>query len=105
VHAIEWAWWERFREARVFLYLMPAATFKVHAAEAGYYTSRESVVPLRCIEIDDLIRKHAEAGIELRVMNELWTLWDRVTGSTLEYSGIRLRNARPPDAPTPSLTS
>jgi hypothetical protein len=95
VHAIEWAWWDRFRAARVYLYLMPAATFTVHNAEAGYYVSRESVAPLARIEIDDLVSEHQKAGIELRVMSDLWPLWDRVAASTLEFSGIRLRNARP----------
>ena len=66
MHAIEWAWWERFRAGRVYLYLMPTTTFELHAAEAGYYVSREAVTPLARIEIDDLVRKHAESGVELR---------------------------------------
>lgn len=93
VQAIEWAWWERVRSARIFLYRMPVETFTVHALEAGYYVSRETIRPVDCIVIDDVIRKHAEAGIELRVVNALWPLWDRVIASTLEFSGIRLRNA------------
>lgn len=93
VHAIEWAWWDRFRAARVYLYLMPPATFIVHAPEAGYYVSREAVRPLARVEIDDLVNEHRKAGIELRVVNDLWPLWDRVTSSTLEFSGIRLMNA------------
>jgi hypothetical protein len=90
-------WWERFRAARLWLYLMPAASFEVHDERAGYYVSREPVAPLARVELDDVIRLHAEAGIELRVTNELWPLWDRVVASTLEFSGIRLRNARPPE--------
>jgi len=41
VHAIERDWWDRFRAARVHLYLMPSATFTVHPPEVGYYVSRE----------------------------------------------------------------
>ena len=95
VHAIEWDWWERFREARLYRYEMPAERFTVHDAGAGYYIAREPVVPLACRPIGDLIGTHAAARIELRVVDELWPLWDRVTRSTLGYSGIRLRNARP----------
>jgi hypothetical protein len=102
VHAIEWEWWDRFRAARVYLYRMPPATFTVHDQGAGYHVSRESVAPLARVEIDDVIRMHARAGIELRVMNELRPLWDRVISSTLEFSGIRLRNVR---ARTPVGTS
>jgi hypothetical protein len=95
VHAIEWDWWERFRTARVFLYEMPAASFAVHNADAGYYVSREAVAPVARVAIDDAIRAHADAGIELRVMDQLWPLWDRIIASSLCFSGIRLRNARP----------
>ena len=54
------------------------------------------------IEIDDLVRKHAESRIELRIVDALWPLWDRVASSTLKFSGIRLRNARPPQTPSSS---
>jgi len=96
VHAIEWDWWDRFRGAKVHLYRMPPETFSVHDAGAGYYVSHESVTPLARTEIPDLVRQHADAGVELRLVDNLWPLWDHVTSSTLAFSGIRLRNARPP---------
>ena len=102
VHVLEWAWWERFRSARVYLYLLPPQSFSLHNADAGYYISRESVPPVTQVVVDDVVRRHMEAGIELRVTDDLWPLWDRVTRSTLCFSGIRLRNARPR---TPSESS
>jgi uncharacterized protein DUF6886 len=102
VHAIEWSWWDSFRSARIHLYRMPAATFTLHNADAGYYVSREPVRPVERVMIDDLVQRHSDAGIELRVVNDLWPLWDRVVSSTLEFSGIRLRNARPPEGPSSS---
>jgi len=39
--------------------------------------------------------RHAHAEIELRIVPNLWPLWDRVVASTLDFSGIRLRNAQP----------
>ena len=35
----------------------------------------------------------AEAGNELRITPSLYPLWDRVIETTLDFSGIRLRNA------------
>jgi hypothetical protein len=93
---MEWDWWDRFRSARIYLYLMPRETFELHNADAGYYISRDSVAPVARVEIDDLVRQHADARVELRIVENLWPLWDRVAGSTLEFSGIRLRNAKPP---------
>ena len=47
------------------------------------------------MELGDLLARHADAGIELRMVDNLWPLWERVVASTLEFSGIRLRNAKP----------
>lgn len=96
VHAIEWGWWERFRAARIFLYRLPEAPFELHDENAGYWVAREPVEPLEVVELPDLLGAHAEARIELRLVESLWPLWNRVTGSTLCFSGIRLRNAESP---------
>ncbi|CAN5145960.1 hypothetical protein BH18CHL2_BH18CHL2_07590 [soil metagenome] len=95
VHAVESAWLERVRAARLVAYRMPEDPFVAHTEVAGYWLSREPVVPLDRAELRDVLALHAAARIELRVRPALWPLWDRVTASSLEYSGIRLRNARP----------
>jgi hypothetical protein len=102
VHAIEWAWWDRVRAATIYLYRLQPTTFSLHDSEAGYYVSREAVAPLERLRIDDLVQKHADAGIELRLLKNLWPLWDRVVASTLEFSGIRLRSSQPPETPSSS---
>jgi hypothetical protein len=56
--------------------------------------SREPVDALERLTIGDLVGRHAAAGIALRTLPELWPLWDSVVASTLEFSGMRLRNAR-----------
>ena len=53
------------------------------------------MVPLGVVALGDLLDLHARAGIELRLTETLWPLWDRVVSSTLELSGIRLHNAQP----------
>jgi len=47
------------------------------------------------VELGELFGLHAAAGIELRIVSNLWPLWDRDVASTLEFSGIRLHNAQP----------
>jgi hypothetical protein len=95
VHAIESSWLAMLRNARVFAYRLPPETFEPYGRAAGYFVSREPVEPAEVVELDDLIGRHVEAGIELRIVPELWPLWQRVIGSTLEFSGIRLRNLQP----------
>jgi hypothetical protein len=58
------------------------------------FVSREAVVPIELVELRDLLTLHAEAGVELRIAPALFPLWDKVTRTTLDFSGIRLRNAR-----------
>jgi hypothetical protein len=95
VHTVEEGWLERVRTTRLYLYRLPAGPFAEDPEVAGYWITRESVDPLELVSIDDLVGRHAAAGIVLRVASNLWPLWDEIVASTLEYSGIRLRNARP----------
>lgn len=95
VHAIEWDWLERLQKAELYAYRFEAAPFTLHDATAGYWVARETVVPLSVEPVGDLLARHAEAGIELRLTANLWPLWDAVIGSTLAFSACRLRYARP----------
>ncbi len=95
IHVIEDRWLERMGEATLYLYRMPEATFSESLDTAGYWMSREPVDAIARITIDDLVGRHAAAAIELRTAPNLWPLWDDVVASTLEFSGMRLRNAVP----------
>ena len=98
VHLIEQAWVERMRTATVFAYRLPGNAFEPHPAVGGYWLSRTAVEPDGIERLDGLIELHERAGIELRVLPNLWPLWNEVVGSTLEFSGMRLRNALPQPA-------
>ena len=90
VSVIESGWLERFRAARVYAYRLPAESFEPWDK---FWISRETVVPLELVELGDLLDRHAAAGVELRIAPALHPLWDKVVESSLDYSGIRLRNA------------
>ena len=59
-----------------------------------FWISAEPVEPLEVVELGNLVRRHDDAGIELRAEDDLLGFWDEVVGSSLGFSGIRLRNAR-----------
>ena len=90
VGVIETGWLERFRAASVFAYRLPPESFE---RWDKFFISRETVVPIEVVELDDLLTRHAEAGNELRIAPSLYPLWDKVIETTLDFSGIRLRNA------------
>jgi hypothetical protein len=90
VAVIESGWLERMRTVELYAYRMPAETFEPWDK---FFVSRETVVPLELVALGDLLARHAEAGVELRIAPALYPLWDKVVASTLDFSGIRLRNA------------
>jgi hypothetical protein len=92
IHVIETDWLDRVRSCRLCAYRLPADAFSPHDV-GGYWVSAEPVVAVERVEIDDLLGRHARAGIELRVTPSIWPFWRRVADSTLGFSGSRLRNA------------
>jgi hypothetical protein len=94
VHAIEYGWLEAVRAVTLYAYRLPLARFRRFGGAA--FVATEPVVPLGPpVPVGDLLSLHEEAGIQLRVLPNLWAFWDEVIVSTLDFSGIRLRNARP----------
>lgn len=94
VVVIEAAWEERVRTAAVAVYEIPAAGFVLTDAVAGYWQSATSVTPLGVRVATDLPAEIAAQGAQLRVLESLWDLADRVQASGLGFSLIRMRNAR-----------
>ena len=97
VHLLEDRWVDALRATPVLAYRLPEETFRPDPEVGGYWLSRDAVEPVEVVELGDLVQRHAAAGIELRVVPNLWPVWSRVVASTLEFSGIRLHNAKPAD--------
>ncbi|HWM04502.1 MAG TPA: hypothetical protein VNP92_19365 [Actinophytocola sp.] len=96
VHAIEYRWLDALGTVRLFAYRLPADRFAPISAEGHAQVATEPVEPLGPAEpVGDLLRLHEDAGIQLRVLANLWPFWDNVITSTVGFSGIRLSNAEP----------
>jgi len=94
VHVTEAGWLGRMRDCRLYAYRLPVAAFRPHEV-GGYWVADETVNAIEQVIIGDLLDKHASAGIELRITPSIWPFWRRVTNSTVEFSGSRLRNSAP----------
>ena len=101
VQLVEEDWFEALHATRVLAYRLPEETFTPDPDVGGYWLSRDAVAPVGVVELGDLVQRHAVSGIELRVLPSLWPVWHRVVESTLEFSGIRLHNAKPAHAASP----
>ena len=94
VHVMEAGWLGRMRECRLYAYRLPTEAFRPHEV-GGYWVADEMVDAIEQVVIDDLVGRHAGAGIELRITPSIWPFWRRVANSTVEFSGSRLRNSAP----------
>lgn len=98
VHAVEYGWLEAIRTTQLYAYRFAEEDFRPFGDpnSAHAMVCEHEVAPLGPPErVGDLFTLHHEAGIELRVLPTLWPFWDAVVTSTLDFSGIRLRNALP----------
>jgi hypothetical protein len=103
VVAIEQGWLERVRSCRLYCYSLPPETFRCMDECAGYFVSRVPVEPTSVNIIVDPVAELERLGVELRIVPTLWPLRDAVVASSLQFSIIRMRNARPRETPEPAI--
>jgi len=93
VHAIEYGWLPAMTSTTLYRYPLDPNQFHRFADHA--WVAEEPVRPLGPAEpIGNLLARHDAAGIELRLVADLRPWWAAVIASTVQFSGIRLRNAR-----------
>lgn len=95
VLCIDSGWLARAMNHRLYIYALPADTFKLEDANAGHYVSRQAVMPSSVQVIDQPLAHLVQRDVELRVMPSLWELREAVLDSTLNFSITRMRNAAP----------
>ncbi|GAB2927827.1 hypothetical protein GCM10022245_69540 [Streptomyces mayteni] len=104
VHAVEYGWLERMAAVQLYAYRLPAGSFRPFGTPVAHaMVATENVAPLGPAEpVGDVLALHRAAGIQLRVLDNLWEFWDAVVASSLGFSGVRLGNAVPraPEAPS-----
>lgn len=93
VHAAELAWLPRIRSVELFAYELPPATFTAWPEADGQWISDVTVEPIAVQPVGDLLDRHAAAGIELRLVPDLWPLHGAVVTSGLPFSMVRMHNA------------
>jgi hypothetical protein len=91
IHVMESGWLERTRACRLYAYRLPVQAFHPDDVVGGYWVADEPVDAVERLAIDDLVGRHASAGIELRITPSILPFWRAVTQSTVEFSGSRLR--------------
>ena len=92
---IESDWLQRALATPLWIYGLPGTSFELVDANAGYFTSLEAVAPVSVRRIESPLSEALARQVEVRVVPRLRAVAPIVTASSLAFSVIRLRNARP----------
>lgn len=95
VIAIESAWFHRMKNVRIYLYEFSPDNFVLQDASAGYYVSEKTEKPISVTEVDDVFSFLFSRGTEIRILDNLWPLAERVKETGLDWSLCRMKNAKP----------
>ena len=97
VHVIEYDWLPSLLTTRLYAYRFDAAAFRPFGTPNPHaMVATTEVFALGPAEpAGDLLALHETAGIEFRLVANLWPVMNAVAASSLRFSGIRLRNAKP----------
>jgi len=93
--AIEHRWYKKMAETHLYLYEFDSSNFRLQDQCAGYYVSTQTETPVSKIKMDNLFEELFARGVEVKLLNDLWFLSDKVKQSTLNWSLCRMRNAKP----------
>lgn len=92
---IEYSWLQAMQNTTLYLYEFDPTDFELQDAIAGYYVAKTAQKPIARHVITDLFKALSERNIELRIVNDLWDIADRVRASSLNWSLCRMKNATP----------
>ena len=92
---IESDWFKRMKDTTLYLYEFDTSKFELQDEIAGYYVSKTPQVPIAKHKVVDIFSELMSKNVEIRVVDNLWDIADRIKSSTLNWSLCRMKNAKP----------
>lgn len=83
------------RSSTLYLYEFDTKEFELQDAAAGYYVAKTKQMPTAKHTLTDLFSELIRRNVELRIVENLWDIADRVKNSTLDWSLCRMAFAKP----------
>ncbi|GGA28979.1 GyrI-like domain-containing protein [Psychrobacillus lasiicapitis] len=90
VVAIEHKWFEVMQNTTLYLYEFNTLEFTLLDENAGYFISDKKQIPINKIKIDNLFTALFKRNIELRLVDSLWDLHEKIQKTTLNWSMCRM---------------
>lgn len=91
---IESKWLEVLRNTTLYVYEFDSGNFELQDNVAGYYVSQAVEKPINKFVFDDLLTELIKRNIEIRIVDNLWTIAEQVKTSTLNWSLCRMAFAQ-----------
>lgn len=95
LHLAETTWVNRLNDRPLYRYELDPSPFEPWPDAVGQWTATTHVTPLSVERVGQVEDLHADAGIELRVVDDLWPWVDLIVDGPWGFSCIRLANAAP----------
>lgn len=92
---IEGRWYQILKSTTLYLYEFDPAGFELIDDIAGYYISKVAQKPKEKYIINDLLEELVNRNIEIRIVDNLWPIADKIKTSTLNWSLCRMAFAQP----------
>jgi len=90
---IEHSWVNRMKNTTLYLYEFDISSFELQDEIAGYYISKTPQVPIAKHKISDVFEALMKRNVEIRIVDTLWEIAERIKDSTLNWSLCRMKNA------------
>ncbi|MFY0516765.1 DUF6886 family protein [Lysinibacillus sp. UGB7] len=95
VVVIENKWFALMKNTKLFLYEFDINQFTLQDENAGYYVSETTQTPIAKFEVVDLFQELFTRNIELRIVDNLWDIYDDIQKTTFNWSMCRMHFAQP----------
>lgn len=82
------------RNTTLYLYEFDSADFVLQDDFAGYYIAKTTQIPKANDKLTDLFIELIRRNVELRIVDNLWDIADKVKSSTLNWSLCRMGYAQ-----------
>lgn len=92
---LEQHWLKTIQKTTLYLYELNPAHFYLYDDNAGYYLSEHREYPLSIQTITDMLARLFQEQVEIRFVQRLNDYVEKVLDSSLGFSMIRMRNAKP----------
>lgn len=92
---IEAKWFDIMKETTLYLYEFDTSDFVLQDDVAGYYVSKSTQKPIAKYKCNALFSELIKRNIEVRIVDNLWSIADEIKLSTLDWSLCRMGYAQP----------